>query len=75
MANKNDLSDLAEFFFVSLAIIFVFAAMAKYGTSLVDKKYIRILDAKLSDYSVYMQKQWEGVNKQIDSKRFGPPLF
>ena len=57
MANKNDTSDLSEFFMVSAAIIAGFLALVVFGYSLIDKKYIRFADAKISGFFEYTECQ------------------
>lgn len=63
MANKNDLSDLAEFFLVSLGIIAGIFALASYGWAMADKKYgkeVRFLEACVSSY---VRQQWDEAKR------------
>ena len=63
MANKNDKSDLIEFSFFTIILIIGFIALARYGFSLIDKKYFQLLDAKLSEYGDYVERQWRAGGK------------
>jgi len=67
MANKNDKSDLIQFFFFTALTIVGLFALARYGLSLIDGKYINMLDAKISGYEDYIKRQWE-AGAEINSR-------
>lgn len=69
MANKNDNSDLVHFSIVSLIIIVGIFALAKFGYSLIDKNYIRQLNAKVSEYDNYIRRQWDASKIEIKTLR------
>jgi len=61
MPNKNDMSDLAQFFGTIAGMVFGLVLLLLLGFVLTEKKYgksIRALEAKISDYAA--QKWNEG---------------
>lgn len=56
MVNKNRKADLVKFLFWAGGIIFGLIVFIAYGFYRIDDRYLKALDAKITDY---LEQQWE----------------
>jgi hypothetical protein len=58
MTNKNDFSDLFEFFTGIAAVVFVVAVFVFYGLSQINPQTVDRFKAGVVNYEKYIDRQW-----------------